>query len=118
MTASSLIDVWDAKTFDEELSVILAEHAELIRNYMMTDHEIFVAHDLGRGPEKSIIRPDNPFTSAFLALKESLGERMRSRTMRAWHYTRLTAAEVEILRTEGVHVSTPATLRTRLDLQV
>jgi hypothetical protein len=117
MVASNLIDVWDAKTFDEELSAFLAEEAELVRSYMSTEHRIFVSHDLGRGPEKSIIRPENPFSSAFLALKEAIGERIRSRTIRAWHYTRLTTAEVEILRTDGIHLSTPATLRARLDLQ-
>lgn len=118
MASSNVIDVWDAKTFDEELSAILAEKAELVRNYMMTDHRIFVSHDLGLGPEKAIIRPQNPFSPAFLALKETIDTRMQSRTIRAWHYTRLTAAEVEILRTEGIHLSTPATLRARLDFQV
>jgi hypothetical protein len=116
--ASNPIDVWDAKTFDDELTAILAEGAQLIRSYMLTDHQIFVSHDLGLGPEKSMIRPQNPFSSAFLALNETIGERLGSRTIRAWHYTRLTAAEVGILQTKGVHLSTPTTLRTRLDLQV
>jgi hypothetical protein len=118
MVSSNVIDVWDVRTFDEELSAILADKAELVRNYTMTDHRIFVSHDLGLSPEKAIIRPQNPFSSAFLVLKETIAEQIQSRTIRAWHYTRLTVAEVEILRTEGIHLSTPATLRARLDFQV
>lgn len=116
--ASGVIDVWDAKTFDGELGDILARKADVVRNYMATDHRIFLAHDLGRSPEKSIVRPKNPYTSAFLALEEAIGERMQSRVIRAWHYTRLTAAEMERLGHEGIHLSTPATLRSRLDLLV
>jgi hypothetical protein len=115
---SGLIDVWDAKTFDCELGATLAKEADLVRNYMTTDHRIFLAHDLGRGPERSVVRPENPYASAFLALEEAIGERMQSRMIRAWHYTRLTAAEVDRLRHEGIHLSTPATLRSRLDLLV
>ena len=80
---SGLIDVWNAKTFDCELSAALAEEADLVRNYMTTDHRIFVAHELGRGLEGSIVRPENPYASAFIALKDAIGERMRSRTIRA-----------------------------------
>ena len=118
IVASDLIDVWDAKTFDEELSALLAKEADLVRNYMTRDHRIFLAHDLGRGPVVSMLRPENPYASAFGALKEAIRELMQSRAMRAWHYTRLTTAEVEKLRDEGIHLSTPATLRARLDFLV
>ncbi len=43
---------------------------------------------------------------------------MRSRMIRAWHHTRLTEAKVDRLRHEGIHLSTPETLRSRLDLFV
>lgn len=95
--ASDLIDVWDRKTFDGELGAILAEKADVVRSYMTTDVRIFLAHGLGRGPERSIVRPENPYASAFLALSETIGERMRSRTIRAWHYTRLTAEPLGFL---------------------
>jgi hypothetical protein len=116
--SSDLIDVWDPETFDGELSAILAREADLVRNYMTTDHRIFLAHDHGRDPERSIIRPENSYASAFFALAEAIGEKMQSRTMRAWHYTRLTAGEVQKMRDEGIHLSTPATLRARLDFLV
>ena len=79
---SGLIDVWDAKTFDDELSATLAKKADLVRNYMMTEHRIFLAHDLGRGPERSLVRPENPHASAFLAFEETIGERMQFRAVR------------------------------------
>ena len=63
--ASGLIDVWGLKTFDDELSEILANEADLVRNYMTTDHRIFLAHDLGRSPERSFMRPENPTPPQF-----------------------------------------------------
>jgi hypothetical protein len=115
---SGFIDVWNAKTFDCELSATLAEEADLVRNYMTTEHRIFLAHDLGRALERSVVRPDNPYASSFHAFEEAIGELMRSRVMRAWHYTRLTEAEVDRLWHEGIHLSTPETLRSRFDLLV
>jgi hypothetical protein len=46
---SRLIDVWDAKTFDDELSALLETDADLVRNYMTTENQIFLSYDLGRG---------------------------------------------------------------------
>jgi len=82
---------------------------------MTTDHRIFLAHELGRGTEKSILRPDNPYAGAFIALKEAIGKKMHSRAIRAWHYTRLTDLEVDALRRDGIHASTPATLRPQIE---
>jgi hypothetical protein len=43
---------------------------------------------------------------------------METRTIRAFHYTRLTEDEVTSLFRSGVHVSTPETLRQRLEAVV
>ena len=43
-----LIDVWDLATFDPELIAILTAEADTIRGYMVRDHEIFLAHELGQ----------------------------------------------------------------------
>lgn len=40
---------------------------------------------------------------------------MQQRTIRAFHYTRLTDGEVASLKRDGIHLSTPATLQRRLD---
>ena len=116
--ALGVMDVWDDKTFDEELSAILENQTDLVRNYMATERMIFLSHDLGRGPERSVLRPNNPYASAFLAFKEALGEQMQFRTIRAWHYTRLTELELEIMLRDGIHLSTPPTLRARLNALV
>jgi hypothetical protein len=113
-----LIDVWDVQTFDAELASILANAADLVRNYLRTEDQIFLSHDHRGGSERSIRRPENPYSGAFLALQELIAYRMQSRRIRAWHYTRLTASEVDGLRREGIHLSTPTTLRARLDVLV
>jgi hypothetical protein len=112
-----VIDVWDPRTFDCELSAALAKETDLVRNYMTTDVWIFLNYDHVRRPDL-IVRPENPYASAFLRLKEIIGEMMQFRTVRAWHYTRLTDAEVEDLWHDGIHLSTPAALRARLKSQV
>jgi len=43
---------------------------------------------------------------------------MNSRAIRAWHYTRLTDHEVDLLRRNGIQLSTLSVLRARLDAQV
>lgn len=116
--ALGVIDVWDVKTFDGDLRAELAIATDLIRNYLTTEHRIFLSYEYGRGSERSIVRPENPYAAAFLALQEAIGNRMQVRTIRAWHYTRLTESDVECLCREGIHLSTPATLRARLDVLV
>ncbi len=108
------IDVWDLATFDPELTGRLTPHAGLVADYFARDHAIFLGHDLGRGPGRSLLRPDNPYADRFQAFREGLIEVLKARTIRAWHYTRLTDAEVDALRREGPHVSTPVTLKRRL----
>jgi hypothetical protein len=112
---TNLIDVWDTKTFDEELDALLTRSSGLIRNYVVTENCIFVEYDRGRGDRKLMTRPNNPYAAGFLSLKEDLAKLMRERVIRAWHYTRLTEKEVEQMLKEGLHLSTPATLRSRLN---
>lgn len=113
-----LIDVWDLKTFDPELIATLAAEADTIRGYMVREHEIVLAHDLGRARERSILRPRNAHADTFMALRECLGTEMQVRTIRAWHYTRLTDAEADALWTTGIEISTIDSLRARLSARV
>jgi hypothetical protein len=83
------IDVWDLTTFDAELVAILDNNADLIRNYMVRDHEIFLTHELAIGHDRALMRPTNAFAAGLVAFKEALALEMQSRTIRAWHYTRL-----------------------------
>ncbi len=112
------IDVWNAATFDDELSSFLADNADLIRNYITTERDIFLSYELGRRPGRPLLRPNNPHACSFLALEEAVGKEMSSRVVRAWHYTRLTDTELETMQREGIQLSTVASLRARLDALV
>jgi hypothetical protein len=114
--AGKPIDVWDAKTFDPALSALLAGNTALVRDYMERDRQIFLDHDLGRS--RAILRPENAHARAYLRLADALGREMEGRAIRAWHYTRLTNHEVDLLRRDGIRLSTLSGLQTRLDAQV
>jgi len=92
----SPIDVWDVSTFDSELTVFLRARAGLIQAYMEKEHEIVISHDLGRGPKKAILRPKNPYAELFYALSGEVVQKLQSRKIRAFHYTRLMESEVDI----------------------
>lgn len=113
----SYIDVWDAATFDEELLDILTSGSDLIRDYVVTDNDIAVSHDLNDEREADL-RPDNQFAADFYAFTESMIGVMEKRTVRAWHYTRLLDSEVEHMRSAGIHLSTVAALKAKLDALV
>ena len=115
---SAIIDLWDYGSFDYELRRFLEPNAQLIQDYFKTDHAIFLSHDLGRGLDRSPIRPDNPHAGAYYNLLDELNPLMLSRTIRAYHYTRLTDQEVKDLHRSGIHLSTPETLQHRLDALV
>lgn len=112
------IDVWDHATFDGELLDALENAADDILGYVATEHRIFLEQDLDRGSGRSILRPSNPYWSAYNAVVGCVADRMERRVIRAWHYTRMTDAEVDTLRQEGIHLSTPESLRRRLDAVV
>ncbi|AUW43866.1 hypothetical protein [Rhizobium leguminosarum] len=113
-----MIDVWDVRTFDADLHEMLSAKAEVIIGYMKTDLEITLAYDLASGLDRPITRPLNPYASAFQHFREALDLEMRSRTIRAYHYSRMTDEEVGTLRADGVRVSTLSLLRGRLDVLV
>lgn len=113
-----VIDVWDARTFDLGLLEVLEERAEEIVGYFNTDHANFMAYDNLDSPDRPIMRPENPFEGAYYTLLDRVAEIMASSTIRAFHYTRLTDGEVVELRRSGIHLSTPITLRRRLDALV
>lgn len=110
------IDVWNMETFDPELASLLTRNAELIRAYMLEDQKIFLDYDLGRHPSRRQMfsRPKNVYAADFIPMRDAIGREMESRTIRAWHYTRLADAEVETIRNDGIHLSTPDTLQKRL----
>ena len=111
--AEPLIDVWDVETFDPALTACLAENTDLMAAYHARANTIFLDHDYGRA--RTMIRPENEYASDYSDLRETVSRLMDGRTIRAWHYTRLTDREVDTLCRYGIHLSTPASLRGRLD---
>jgi hypothetical protein len=111
-----VIDVWDVETFDAELIALLEPQREMLFAYLARDRQIFRDHDLGQSRE--ILRPENVYAGAHMRCVEDVGRAMAARTIRAWHYTRMTDAEVENLRRDGIQLSTLETLRARLGAQV
>lgn len=110
-----LIDVWNIETFDHQLRSELEAHADLIRAYLTTERSIEFERDVSR---HRMAYATNPYASDYLAFTEEIGRAMEARTIRAWHYTRLTNAEIDVIRGSGVQPSTLEGIRRRLDTQV
>jgi hypothetical protein len=113
---STPIDVWNLDTFDEALLAELNSERNLLRDYALTDKRQFLEREAADGwvPPAS-----NPYAAARNRFVEHVVmPAMEQRTIRAWHYTRLTDDETALLKSAGVHVSTLEQIRRRLDVQV
>jgi hypothetical protein len=93
----------------------LRAKAQLIRNYLITDHRLYLEREAS---DHRMPHPTNPFATDYLAFVEEIGGDMETRAIRAWHYTRLTDGEVDVIRERGIYPSTLDSLRRRLDAQV
>ena len=112
-TMSTLIDVWDTKTFDRELLSKLHANDQLVRDYLATDRRQYEDREAS---DHRMPHPINPYASKYLAFLEDIGrDFMQVRTIRAWHYTRLVDDEVRVIRASGIYPGTLDTLRLRLD---
>ncbi|TKD51431.1 hypothetical protein [Sphingomonas baiyangensis] len=115
MTRATPIDVWDIASYDRELREDLDVHAEDIRNFMDTSRRHWLEREAS---DHTMPYSENPYSGIFMAISDHVGRLMGERTIRAWHYTRMTDAEVAALRRDGVHLSTMDSLRARLAAQV
>lgn len=109
------VDMADIATFDLGLLATLDQHASTIRDYMKTAHDHHIER---KASDRKTPYPYNPHTQQFHALCQIVGNMMRERMIRAWHYTRLTEDEVSFLRERGIYLSTIESLRERLERQV
>lgn len=110
-----LIDVWDLTTFDDELRADLDAHADMIRDYMVTSRRKWLEREAS---DHTMPYPENPYAGEFVWVKEHIMRLMERRTIRAWHYTRLTDEEVAALRRSGIYPSSLGNIQARLDAQV
>lgn len=109
-----IVDVWDVQTYDGELLAMLDGQRQLLIDYFRAEKEIDAEY---AAPGYSL-RRDNPFADAFLRFVEHISAAMRSRTIRAWHYSRMTDDEIALVRGSGLVPSTIEGLRLRLDRRV
>jgi hypothetical protein len=107
----SLVDVWNLQTCDDQLAGVLQANAQLIYNSVTTERELFLARAAGRYGA-------NPHRTHYRAFLEELSRHMAHRTIRGWHYTRLTDDEVATFRAVGITLSTPENARQRVAAQV
>lgn len=111
----SLIDVWNVETFDDDLTAHLHSAAGLIRNYLTTSRRQYLEREASGHTQPY---PINPYGSDYVAFTDGLVPWMEARSIRVWHYTRLTDAEAEALLRDGIHLSDLTAIRRRLDAQV
>jgi hypothetical protein len=112
---SAPIDVWDTGTFDPELMAKLHANQQLVCDSLTIDRRQFEEREAS---DRWMPHASNPHSGSYLAFVENVGrDIMQSRTIRAWHYTRLVEDEVQTIRENGIHPGTLDTLRQRLDAQ-
>lgn len=111
---SALIDVWNASSFDQALQTKLSSQAQLVRDYLTTSHRQLLEREAS---DHRSAPPTNRFGRRYMDFTEEIGRDMESRTIRAWHYTRLTDDELQHIRDNGIYPGTLDTLRQRIDAQ-
>jgi hypothetical protein len=110
-----LIDVWDAASFEGALADELDDATDLIRNYLEMSRRQYLEREAS---DRTQPYPTNPYGPDYADFLDPLVPWMAERSIRAWHYTRLTDLEVAELVRDGVHMSDLATIRRRLDAQI
>ena len=114
-----LIDVWNIDTFDAALLAELQAGEKVLRGYMITEKKNFLEYKECRTVGRRQPLKSNSYASAYQDfVKQIIMPAMEKRTIRAWHYTRLTDAEAALLRTVGIYISTLNTIRKRIDMLI
>jgi len=99
-------DHWDVGSFDSDVLEVLREQQNVIVGYLQRERELLVTHDLISGRDKPILRPENRWWHAFEEARRSVSHVLRSKTMRGYHYTRMTDREVRDIESAGIVIST------------
>lgn len=110
-----MIDVWDVATFDADLRSYLEQHAALIRDFWAESRRLFEER------ERQTVRgyhEQNRFGPPHSTLYADVSDMMAMRTIRAWHYTRLTDGEVASVKANGMHPMSLDLIRQRLDAMI
>jgi hypothetical protein len=97
MTAE-IIDIWNAKTFTEDIHAFLTEHSETIIRF----------HRYGQQADENLEslqryerRNRNPFADNYNRIRDKLVTLISTKTIRAFHYTRMVDDEVAHVWSNG-----------------
>lgn len=110
-----IISTGDPGTFDPALRAFFEESTDLINAYHERDAELEVDRRAGG---MKYLTERNPFGDAYMLFRERLTELFKARTVRCWHYTRLTDDEIADIRIHGVVPGSIASMEARVARQV
>jgi hypothetical protein len=113
---STPIDVWNLETFDEALLAELNARRDLLRDYEFTSKRNFLEQQAAK--EWVPLKSNTYAAERNYVVEQVIVPAMEQRTIRAWHYTRLTDDETALLESGGSYISDLAGIRRRLDAQV
>lgn len=111
----TIIDVWNVETFDADLCGYLDSHTDDISNYLLISRRQELEYEAS---DHNNPLHANPYADAFNSVTEHIMGLMEVRTIRAWHYTRQTDAEIDAVRREGIYMSSLETIQARFAAQV
>lgn len=104
------IDLWDPKTYDQEITDFLSRAETTVRHYYEEEARL---DSLPEQPHLPVSSPRNEYATLKLELRMQLSEILAKKTARTYHYSRLTDREVEIIRASGMALSTLTALAER-----
>lgn len=106
-----LINTWNSSTYSEDINDFIREHSDTILRYHQ--HERETDEYLKTLTRWEMPKP-NPYADAYNSLREELSALMSTKTIRAFHYTRLVETEVENVLANGFTAPTTETSFQRL----
>lgn len=107
----------DIKTFDDELIALLDKGKNIILAYLNAEREKSAAFEAAPENMKTIVKlSPNPHWDEYDNLVNNMiANLLHSRSILAYHYTRLTDDEVDYIHEHGFEPSTPQSLQRRLN---
>lgn len=109
------IDLWDHRSYDAEITVWLSDRKELITGYY--HDEAKKDAEIATRDRWEPLQP-NPYRADFMAAREELGALMAKRTLRVFHYTRMSDSEIGALSADGIVPTSLEFLKARIARQV
>ena len=114
-----MIDLWDPYSYDNDIHGFLDCNRQTIVDYFLKQSDLRKIEPPEDPVERALFQwPTNEFGPSFCAVVDELGTLMSTKTIRAFHYTRMTDDEVDFLLANGVVLTSTTFLRERVNRQV